>query len=199
MYENNREDKIVLCREVFDLSKKNPQGYIVIGISQEYFQNLIQDIVHEETESVLLLGADGEELSRYGAVDEAVEQYLKSQEFVQMDDEERPDYFTYQDYEIICRQSGGAASIVCKIIPVYSFWKQIKDIAYMPFMLLLSMLAGLWPLLMVISNLVTKPLRQVSDAIRKVSTGDFEQKVPVYTHDEVGEVADCFNHMVEDI
>lgn len=199
VYETNREEKIVLCREMFDLSRKNPLGYIVIGISQEYFQNLIQDVVHEETESVLILGADGEELSRYGTVDKAVEQYLKSQEFVQLDYEQRPAHFTYKNYEIICRQGGGTASIVCKIIPAYSFWKQIKDIAYMPFMLLISMLAGLWPLLMVISNLVTKPLRQVSDAIRKVSTGDFEQKVPVYTHDEVGEVADCFNHMVEDI
>ncbi len=199
VYETNREEKIVLCREMFDLSRKNPLGYIVIGISQEYFQSLLQDAVHGEKESVLILGADGEELSRYGTVEKSVEQYLKSTEFVKLDYEERPAYFTYKNYEIICRQSGETASIVCRIMPVYSFWKQIWDIAYMPGILLLSMLVGLLPLLLIISNLVTRPLCQVSNAIRKFSTGDFEQKVLVYTHDEVGEVADCFNQMVEDI
>ncbi len=199
VYETNREEKIVLCREMYDLSRKNPLAYIVIGFSQEYFQKLIQDTVDEATEGVLILGVDGEELCCYGAVNETVKEYLKSKNFIWMNDKERTDYFTYKNYEIICRQSGANAGIVCKIIPVYGFWKQIKDIAYMPGILLVSMLVGLLPLLVIISNLVTRPLRQVSDAIRKVSTGDFEQKVPVYTHDEVGEVADCFNHMVEDI
>lgn len=50
--------------------------------------------------------------------------------------------------------------------------------------------------LLIISNLVTKPLRQLCTALDQFSAGDFEQQVEVTTHDEVGEVAECFNRMV---
>ena len=47
-----------------------------------------------------------------------------------------------------------------------------------------------------ISNIVTKPLRKLNEAINDVSEGNFDQQVEVLTHDEVGEVAECFNRMV---
>ena len=78
----------------------------------------------------------------------------------------------------------------------YGLQIQILDIAYMPLSLLLGMLIVLLPLLIIISNVVTKLLRKLSEAINEVPAGDFEQQVEVMTHDEVGEVAECFNKMV---
>ena len=43
---------------------------------------------------------------------------------------------------------------------------------------------------------MTKPLRKLNEAINDVSEGNFDQQVEVLTHDEVGEVAECFNRMV---
>ena len=91
------------------------------------------------------------------------------------------------------------SSIICKVVPKYSMQMQAYDIAYMPILLLVGMLAGLLPLLVIISNIFTKPLRQVSEAIRKFAKGDFNQQVEVSTSDEIGEVARCFNKMVGDI
>ena len=142
-YLTNRSDKIVLYREIFDLTQKKTLGYIAIGVSQEYFQNLCQNITKNEKESVLILDKN--------------------------------------------------SSIVCKVVPAYGLQMQVQDIAYMPLILLIGMLIGLMPLLMIISNLVTKPLRRLCEAINEFSTGDFEQQVEVMTHDEVGEVAECFN------
>ena len=78
----------------------------------------------------------------------------------------------------------------------YGLQIQILDIAYMPLSLLFGMLIVLLPLLIIISNVVTKLLRKFSEAINEVPAGDFEQQVEVMTHDEVGEVAECFNKMV---
>ena len=78
----------------------------------------------------------------------------------------------------------------------YGLQIQILDIANMPLSLLLGMLIVLLPLLIIISNVVTKLLRKFSEAINEVPAGDFEQQVEVMTHDEVGEVAECFNKMV---
>lgn len=47
---------------------------------------------------------------------------------------------------------------------------------------------GLLPLLLIISNIVTKPLRKLNEAINDVSEGNFDQQVEVLTHDEVGKL-----------
>ena len=195
-YLTNRSDKIVLYREIFDLTQKKTLGYIAIGVSQEYFQNLCQNIVKNEKESVLILDKNGGELVKTGEISEKLENYLTSEDFIQQNYKEREKHFTYGDHEVICTQTDRNSSIVCKIVPAYGLQMQILDIAYMPLILLLGMLIGLLPLLMIISNVVTKPLRKLSKAINEVSTGDFEQQVEVTTHDEVGEVAECFNKMV---
>ena len=195
-YLTNRSDKIVLYREIFDLTQKKTLGYIAIGVSQEYFQNLCQNIVKNDKESVLILDKNGGELIKTGTLPEKLENYLTGEEFIQQNYKEREKHFTYGEQEVICTQTDKNSSIVCKIVPAYGLQMQILDIAYMPLILLLGMLIGLLPLLMIISNVVTKPLRKLSEAINEVSTGDFEQQVEVMTHDEVGEVAECFNKMV---
>lgn len=198
-YLSNRNDKVVLYREIFDHTKKKALGYIVIGVSQEKFDALCENMVQDEREGVIVLDRNGGELSRFGFLEEEIEEYLKSEEFTSLDYRKRKPYFSCGDYDIVCSQLNKNASIVCKVTPKYRMQMQILDIANMPLMLLLGMLIGLLPLLLIISNAVTKPLCKVSEAIRKFSSGDFEQRVEVETNDEVGEVARCFNKMVEDI
>lgn len=198
-YETNRADKLVLYREIFDAARKKTLGYIVIGVDQRPMNEMCRKIIQGENESVLILDKNGGELSRAGVVDEEVEAYLKKQEFIGENYKLRKVHFTYKDYEIVCNQMSDNASIVCKIVPGYQKQMRMLDIVYTPVILLLGMLIGLLPLLVVISNAVTKPLRELSIAIEKFSGGDFEQQVRVTTNDEVGEVAKCFNRMVGDI
>lgn len=198
-YQTNRYDKIVLYREIFDLTQKQTLGYIVIGVDETYFQELCENAVKNEQEGVVILDKNGGELIHAGYVDEYVADYLHSSEFLEQNYGERQSYFTYGNYDIVCNQKSKNASIVCKIVPKYSMETQILDIVYMPMILLIGILIGLLPVLLLISNLVTKPLTRLSVAIQKFSTGDFEQKVLVTTGDEVGLVAECFNKMVQDI
>lgn len=199
VYVTNRTDKIVLYRQILDLTQKKVLGYIVIGASQKQFQDLCQNVIKTEKESVIVFDRTGNELCRTGNIDQEVEAYISSKDFIGQHYRKRPSHFTYKDYEVICKQLDSSSSIVCKIVPKYSLQMQIYDIAYMPIILLISMLVALLPLLLVISNLVTKPLGRLSESIRKFSKGDFKQQVLVTTEDEVGEVAICFNKMVTDI
>lgn len=198
-YETNREDKVVLYREIFDPTQKKTLGYIVIGVSENRFCEMCENIIQNEKEGVLILDQNGGELCRSGWVDEKMEAYLKSEEFMKQDYRKRKAHFTYEAYDVICTQSEANTSIVCKIVPRYGLQMQALDIVYMPAMLMIGVLLALLPLLTLISNIVTKPLKQLSEAIDKFSTGDFEQQVEVTTHDEVGEAAECFNRMVGDI
>lgn len=198
-YETNRTEKVVLYREIFDLTQKKTLGYIVIGVSEERFSDMCENVIQGDQESVLILDKNGGELCRAGNVDEKVEEFLKKEEFMKQDYRERKMHFTYGDYDVICKQSGANTSIICKIVPRYRLQMQLLDVVYMPVMLMIGVMLALLPLLVIISNIVTKPLSQLSEAINKFSTGDFEQQVEVTTHDEVGEVAECFNRMVGDI
>lgn len=199
VYLNNRTEKVVLCRELYDLAQKKPLAYIVIGVSKTYFEDLVANIVQNEKEGVLILDKYGGELCRSGNVPKQVEKYLTKDNFVSQDYKKRKTKFTYGEYDIVCRQKDRNASIVCKIVPKYNMQMRIMDIAYIPIILLFGILAGLLPVLLIISNIVTKPLHQLQKAIVKFSTGDFEQRVEVATEDEIGEVAKCFNKMVENI
>ena len=199
LYTMNKEDKIVLCREMFDVSRRVPLCYISIAISQEHYQNLINNAIQEEEESILVLGADGYELSRSGKIEKKVVKYLKNMDGTDMEYLDGGVHFSYGSYDIVCSKIGENAGIVCKIMPRYGVWTQLERSVHTSFIFLAGVLAGMLPLFLIISNLVTRPLHQVSNAIRKFSCGDFEQKVAVTTRDEVGEVADCFNSMVDAI
>lgn len=45
----------------------------------------------------------------------------------------------------------------------------------------------------------TRPVREITDATRKMARGQLEQQVPVYSKDELGELAQAFNQMSADV
>jgi len=49
------------------------------------------------------------------------------------------------------------------------------------------------------SRLITGPMRRLTLSARKIATGDFSQRVPKSTDDEVGEVSAAFNTMAEQL
>lgn len=198
-YETNRNDKVVLYREIFDLNQKKTLGYIVIGVDQERIYEMSRNILMNEEESALILDKNGGELCRVGTLDKGVEERLTDRKFIEQKYNDRKAHFTVGNYEVICNQKSNSASIVCKIVPAYDRQMQIWDVVHMPVILLLAMLIGLLPLLVVISNIVTRPLKDLNKAIEQFSKGDFTQQVEVTTEDEIGQVARCFNHMVGDI
>lgn len=195
-YLSNRSDKVVLYREILDLTKKKRLGYIVIGVSQEQFLELSENLIQEEQEGVLILDKNGGELSRAGKISKKIENYLKSEAFIKENYQNRKEHFVYENFEVICKQADKNSSIVCKILPKKGMRALLLEVAYIPITLFLGILVGILPLLIIISNIVTKPLHHLSKAIYKFSTGDFEQRVEVTTDDEIGEVAKGFNQMV---
>lgn len=50
-----------------------------------------------------------------------------------------------------------------------------------------------------LSNRITKPLLQLKQAAFKMAKGQYSEKVPIYTRDEIGELGLAFNKMSKDI
>ncbi len=195
VYETSRTDKVVMTREIYDLARKEKLGYLVIGVQQDYFRELCENIITSDRDGVLILDPNGGELSRAGVIDENTEQYLTSESFLQ-NDKNTDSEIEFQNQILVTRRSSSQGTIVCKVMPKYNLKMMARDNMLLPLILFFGMLLGLMPLLLILSNMVTKPLERLTLAIRKFSTGDFTQQVEVSTDDEIGEVARTFNKMV---
>ncbi|WP_455950506.1 sensor histidine kinase [Eubacterium sp.] len=199
LYIANRSDKIVLYREILNRSQKKKLGLIVIGVDKKNLEELCSNAIVPQKEGIIILDKNSGELFEHGKIPSEIRKHITKENFLSQNYKERENYFSYGQYEVITVQGSNNASIVCKIVPKYSLQMQIIDFAYMPIILLVAILIGMLPLLLIISQIITKPLNKLTIAINKFSKGDFEQKIQIETEDEIGEVARCFNKMVEDI
>ncbi|MDK2808735.1 MAG: two-component system, sensor histidine kinase YesM [Clostridiales bacterium] len=195
-YEANRGDKIVLYREIYDLSKKNALGYLVIGASSDEFMNLCENAVSSDREGIVVFGPEGSLLLSYGMVDKEILQFLKEQSFPIFHKNKKTQHFSYRKSDIFVSQKKKESFVVYKIVPKEELGAQFLQIAYGPVALLLGFLVGLLPILIFVSNIISKPLKRLCMAMEDFKMGDFTQKIEVSTQDEMGEVAEGFNKMV---
>lgn len=196
-YQGNRTDKIVMYREMYDLSKTTPLGYMVIGIDEKQYKDLCQKTIRDEQEGIVVLSWQGEELTRAGEVNEGVLSYIQSPEYLAQDYRERNANFEYDGYSVFCSQSEKKGVLVCRMLPVNH--QPMFRVAKMPLFLLIGLLLAMYPLLVIVSRVISKPLARLSIAMDQFKQGDFTQQVEVAADDEIGEVTECFNRMVRDI
>lgn len=195
----NPGEKIVLYQEIYDLSRKNALGYMTIGIDVRKYKELCESALEEEDEKIIVLNAEGEKLFSGGVVTTEFEEgFLKEAERKALT-EKGNGVFTYLDEKVFFQKDEGSGQTICLFVPGSSIKEQLMNIGYTTALMMFGVIIGLFPVLSFVSGIVTKPLKKVNIAMGKFREGDFEQKVEVETHDEVGEVALCFNQMVTDI
>lgn len=191
-YLANRTEKIVLYREIYDRSKQKRLGYLVIGAAAEKYIQLCENSLPEDTAGIVVMNEEGTELIRAGEIDEDILAAALSEGG-------KTPYQSCQNYDIYCKTSEQTGTIVYEMIPKDGLGERIWSIAMAPAALVFGFLIGLYPILVVVSNIVSKPLKELCVAMKRFEQGDFEQKVEVNTADEVGETAACFNQMVDAI
>ena len=199
IYETIRTNKIVLCRELYDLSQKKKMAYIAIGADAQVFEQLVQGAIQNEKEGIAILGREGNVLICCGNFDEAAAAYFREEMIGGESGLLKDGNFTYEGKRYFFGKSNDNGTYVIKHISDYDFKEQFKEIIYSPLLLLLGVSVGLLPVLVIVSNIITKPLRKLQSAMEHFKKGDFTQRVEITTTDEIGEIALCFNDMVQDI
>ena len=198
-YVSNREEKIVMYREIYDLSRQTKLGYLVIGSSAEKFDEVCNNALREN-EEIVVISQNNQELVRCGALDDKlVTDIMNAQIEEPVQSEDAAVTYNYKNhvlYQFINEDTGTRVYKIAPNIGIESlFWSTIATPAF----LLMGVLLGLYPIMVLVSNIVSKPLKRLSVAMQQFKKGDFNQKVEVVTLDEVGEASACFNEMVEDM
>ena len=198
-YQVNQNEKIVMYREIYDMARKNKLGYLVIGSSANIFDEICQNSLRGGRESVVVMSEYGAELVRCGDIeDELLSEMIAEEDYEPLSGKtvQRGVRGNYHIYRCQDRETG---TVVYEVVRRVG-WKDLSDtIIFAPLALLIGFLFGLYPVLLVVSDLVSKPLYTLRVAMENFMQGDFSQKVEVMTQDEVGEASACFNRMVDDI
>ncbi len=74
-----------------------------------------------------------------------------------------------------------------------------KSIIFTTCAIVLGLMLLIIPIFILIISRTVRPIRKLSEASRRIASGDLEQYIQVKTHDEVGELSESFNKMVADL
>lgn len=194
LYQTNYTTKLVLCREIYDFAKKKKLAFISIGISEDKVKELCSSVLQEEEEGVYLLNQEGAIIAAYGKTDNSAA-YLGDN--YKMLSEGQKGVFGGKQFFV--KEIENSGCYVGKAVPQQTFWTMFREISYVPVVLMLGVLLGILPVMLFVSRVISRPLENLGDAMQQFQQGDFKQQLKVESNDEVGQVAQCFNHMVSEI
>lgn len=195
LYQVNYNAKLVLCREIYDLAKKKKLAFISIGISEDKVRELCSSVLQEEEEGVYLLNQEGAIIAAYGKTDNSAEAYL-GDNYKMLSEGQKG---VSGGKQFFVKEIEDSACYVGKAVPQQTFWTMFREISYVPVVLMLGVLLGILPVMLFVSRVISRPLENLGDAMQQFQQGDFKQQLKVESNDEVGQVAQCFNHMVTEI
>lgn len=195
LYQQNRKDKIVLYREIYNLARTRRLAFLAIGADKEYFENLCVLGIDTEQEGIIVLSLEGEILVEAGSIPENVREFLADGECLKNGDKV-VSCGKSMVYRVENEENGMA---VCQILPAPSLKEGVIEALSGPAVLAAGFLAGLFPILFLISRVVTIPLKKLQEGMNRFKKGDFNQKLTVTVYDEVGQAMECFNDMVDEI
>ncbi len=198
-YQFNQSDKIVMYREIYNLARSRKLGYLVIGSSAEIFDEICQNALRDKREAVVVVSGYGAELVRCGSIEDGLVTEMLAEKFPEPMGKELLKSSTWKNFRIYQCRDKETGTIVFKMVPLVGWKDMSSTVIYAPMALLVGFLIGLYPVLLLVSNIVSKPLHTLVVAMENFKQGDFSQKVEVMTQDEVGEASACFNRMVDDI
>lgn len=180
-YQFNQSDKIVMYREIYDLARRNKLGYLVIGSSAEIFDTICQNSLRNRQEAVVVLSGYGSELVRCGDIEDEIVSEIIAEKLSEPLGKELIQDSIWGNYIVYRCREDETGTVIYKIVRRIG-WKDISNtIIYAPLALLIGFLIGLYPVLLLVSNIVSKPLHTLSVAMDNFKRGDFSQKVEVMT------------------
>lgn len=195
LYQQNRKDKVVLYREIYNMARTRKLAFLAIGTDKDYFENLCAAGIDTEKDGVAVLSVDGEILIETGCISEEAREFLGGEEYQRNGEKS----FCCGGSMIYRVKNEANGMSVCQITQAPSLKVSIAKALSEPAVLAVGFLAGLFPILLLISRVVTVPLKKLQEGMNQFKKGDFNQKLTVAAHDEVGQAMDCFNDMVDEI
>jgi len=197
LFEINKSAKIVMNRVIINHMEVKNIGYLMVGINASYLKKICATV--SSPDEGIIVQENGEILVEKGEIDSEVKEYIISSSIKKDMGESNTGSLNYNEYMIFFSRTGERHSEVYYVVPQTIMNQRYGSARYVSLLLMVGVLLLLLPISFLLSGLIVKPLKKITDSMQKFKKGDFKQQVKYYSHDEIGEVAKCYNDMVKNI
>lgn len=196
LFKLNRSDKVVYCRELFDLSKSKKLGFFAISLDVDHYNKVFQNALIAEDEAIVLFDAEGQQMAQVGEIPESLLLQLSRGEI-------HPPAANVlervEDYYILGVDRKLTEERLFYVTPVKNWDTAIRSGLILPIILALALIVAFIPLSILVSRIITRPINNLYHSMNKFKAGDFHQQVEVRGKDEIADLATTFNSMVKEI
>lgn len=198
--QNSNYPKIGVCRVIKDYNDFKQVGFLVIGVNESTIRNMCENNIQSSKEGMLIVDNEGTIISQVGTQfygSRLIEQdfYIKSRgnfEGYSIDNINGKEF-------LIAYGSFGDNWKTFYAVPMEILKKEINSInTYTLVFVLLCMLFS-FPIMLLVSSLLTAPIRKLLKSMKKFQKGNFDEKVDFKYGDEIGELGKGYNNMVANI
>ena len=193
LFVNNTSDKIVLCREIFDLGKRVRLGFLAISVNVDVYENICRSATLYDNESVLIIDANHDVVLNFGGVPAEVESRLKIEGLPDGDPAKLDRYYVFS-------YSRESSDLDIYYLSPQKNWDAWIMRGLFPSVLIgLALLIGVWPFSALSSHYVSRPVMRLYESMNEFRNGNFSEQVNFKGHDEISELSETFNIMVREI
>lgn len=196
LYLKNKSDKILICRELFDMRKEKRLAFLALGMNIDLYEEACQKALFFDNEAIVIFNAKGQEIVRVGQVNEEALSYIQSKEALSAQTEGFP--LLYDDCYIFT--SVNETDNKFYYFSPKSNWDEwMRTGLWVPVILAIVLLICMWPISAFASSIISRPLDKLYSSMNKFKEGDFNQQIEVTGRDEISEVVRTFNKMVSEL
>lgn len=170
---------------------------LCMNVKSGFFRELCETAKLYEDEAVAYLTPGGEAIYTSGISQEAVRDICRY--VLDRKTDEGGGQFQYEDDTICYAVSGVNGNILLKRIPSHILTGYATSMRNAGLLMLAVVVFVMIPILSGLSSRFTRPLRRLERQMEVAGKGDFTQKVPVQSQDEIGHITATFNRMLDEI
>jgi two-component system sensor histidine kinase YesM len=185
LFLRNTGNKIVACREIFDLSKQRRLGFLALSMDVSSIEGIYRGALLQDNEAMVMVGASGEIIAEAGTAPQKLLGSLGANSI---------------PAEWRCFEAGGNGFGHTYYLSPKSNWDaRIRRDLTLPILLSIALLISSWPLSVLVSWVISRPLARLYQSMNRFKEGDFKTRVLVEGNDEIAELSKTFNTMVAEI
>jgi len=186
-------------KPIFQTNPRRVVGLLVLDINYEFVREMFMASAIDANERVMIVNPEGQIIFNFPytiSYTPLIEQYP---EILQHDKLQMEANVYGQESIIVTETLNMSNWKIVRLISIDDFTKDTKRLGLiLRNLLIISFIAGLLYSLWLL-NFITKPIRKLAEACKRVEQGDLSTRVDIQSRDEFGSLGKSFNMMISQI
>ncbi|MBH0333219.1 histidine kinase [Brevibacillus brevis] len=195
------EHYVSVARLLREPYTKVPLGIMKIDMKMDMFDQILSDMPFTKDGSLIIVN-EGNELFYEKRESEGSPGYrtlLQETDGINRGDDANQMMIQGQRYLFVDHQSRETGLVVISLIPLDILLAESNSLRSFTMLIAAMFLLVAGGLAIYFSYSLSKPLVQLKEKMLQVKRGNFHERVPVDSQDEIGKLSEQFNQMVEEI